>query len=730
MYRLPQNGVTSLGKTLVIVESPAKAKSLTKFLGKNYTIKASMGHVRDLPKSQFGVDTDDHFKPKYITIRGKGEIIKELKSAVKKVDKVLLAADPDREGEAIAWHLANALNMDEGGACRIEFNEITKQAVKQAVKEPRPIDQNRVNAQQARRILDRLVGYNLSPLLWRKIKKGLSAGRVQSVAMKLINDREEEISKFEPQEYWTLISKLSKGRKSFEAKLHKIKGKKAEVPNQEKMEQITKDLDQADYIVDKVTKKERKRNPAAPFTTSSLQQEAYRKLNFTARKTMMVAQQLYEGIDLGKEGPAGLVTYIRTDSTRVSPTAKEEAQAYIGENFGEEYVPKEKRKEKAKKGKIQDAHEAIRPTSVYKDPAFLKQFLSRDQLRLYRLIWERFVASLMSAAIIDTTSVDITAGNYTFRATGSVVKFPGFMKVYTEATDKPKDNDDNKLLPELTEKDKLKLISLVPEQHFTQPPPRYTDATLVKILEEKGIGRPSTYAPIVDTILKRGYVVREEKKFFPTELGTLVVELLQEYFPNVLDVEFTAAMEDNLDNVEEGELDWVKILETFYRPFQKDLEKADEEIGKVEIADEVTDEICEECGKNLVIKMGRYGKFLACPGFPECRYTKPLLEPTGVECPECSGEMVIRRSKKGRKFYGCNNYPNCEFVTWDEPTARKCPDCGSMMVKKTKRGNETYQCINKQCKVQDENKKTKTSKKKSQGKAKNSWQNDSVKWSV
>lgn len=723
--------MTSLGKTLVIVESPAKAKSLTKFLGKKYTVKASMGHVRDLPKSQFGVDTDHGFKPKYITIRGKGEVIKELKSAVKKADKVLLASDPDREGEAIAWHLSNALNLDEDDPCRIEFNEITKQAVQNAVKHPRPIDRTRVNAQQARRILDRLVGYNLSPLLWRKIKKGLSAGRVQSVAMKLIYDREEEVRNFVPQEYWTLTAKLSKGRKSFEAKLYQIDGEKAEISDRTRVEQIIKDLDQAGYVVSKVTKKERKRNPAAPFTTSSLQQEAYRKLNFTARKTMMVAQQLYEGLDLGKEGPVGLVTYIRTDSTRISSTAREEAGSYIREKFGEEYLPKEKQKTKGKKGKIQDAHEAIRPTSVYREPDVIKQYLSRDQLRLYRLIWERFVSSQMGAAIIDTTSVDISAGKYIFRATGSVVKFPGFMRVYTEGDDQPESKESNKLLPELLERDELKLLSLVPEQHFTQPPPRYTDATLVKALEEKGIGRPSTYAPIVDTILKRGYVVRENKKFFPTELGSLVVELLQEYFPDILDVEFTAEMEENLDSVEEGRLDWVEVLESFYGPFRESLKKAEEEIGKVKIEDEVTDEICDECGSNLVIKMGRYGKFLACPGFPECRFTKPLLEPTGVNCPECGGELVVRRSKKGRKFYGCSNYPNCEFVTWDEPTDKKCPECGSMMVKKTRRGKGTYHCINKDCQSkQEKNEKAKSEREKSGQNSKGTWYSDSVKWSV
>lgn len=699
-----------MGKTLVIVESPAKAKSLTKFLGKKYTVKASVGHVRDLPKSQFGVNVEKGFEPKYITIRGKGEVIRELKSAVKKADKVLLASDPDREGEAIAWHLSNALNIDDGIPCRIEFNEITKQAVQHAVKHPRPIDYNRVNAQQARRILDRLVGYNLSPLLWRKIKKGLSAGRVQSVAVKLICDREEEIRNFVPKEYWSLTAKLAKGRSSFEAKLYKIAGKKAEIPNQERVEEILKDLKNCSYTVSKVTKKERKRNPAAPFTTSSLQQEAYRKLNFTARKTMIIAQQLYEGMELGKEGPVGLITYIRTDSSRVSLTATKEAHDYIMEKFGQKYVPKEQKKASFKK-KIQDAHEAIRPTSVYRDPNSLKGFLSRDQLRLYRLIWDRFVSSQMSAAIIDTTSIDIAAGEYTFRITGSIVKFAGFMQVYIEGSDDAGNEETGKLLPQLFEGDELNLRSLVPEQHFTQPPPRYTDASLVKTLEEKRIGRPSTYAPIVDTILKRGYVVREEKKFYPTELGVLVIDLLKEYFPDIIDVEFTAEMEERLDDVEEGEADWVKVLENFYKPFSQSMVKAEEEIGKVDIADEVTEEICEECGRNLVIKFGRYGKFLACPGFPECRFTKPLLEPTGVSCPECEGELVLRRSKKGRKFYGCNRYPNCEFVTWDQPTSSKCEQCGSMLVQKNNKGKEILRCINKECSTKNSQVNKKNAKK-------------------
>ncbi|WP_347490833.1 type I DNA topoisomerase [Desulfoscipio sp. XC116] len=686
-----------MAKTLVIVESPAKAKSLGKFLGKKYTVKASMGHVRDLPKSQFGVDIQEDFKPKYITIRGKGDIIKELKAATKKADRVLLASDPDREGEAIAWHLANVLNIDEQDSCRIAFNEITKQAVQQAVKHPRPVDRRKVDAQQARRILDRLVGYNLSPLLWRKVKKGLSAGRVQSVAMRLICDREEEIQAFEPEEYWSLLAKLAKGRtNSLEAKLHKIDGEKADIPNEAHVNEIKNDLQKASFEVAKIIRREKKRQPAPPFITSSMQQEAYRKLNFTARKTMMVAQQLYEGLDLGKEGPVGLVTYIRTDSTRISENAEQEADAFIAERFGAEYVPIEK-KRGAPKGRTQDAHEAIRPTSVQREPDNIKQFLSRDQYRLYKLIWERFVASQMSPAIIDTTGVDIKAGKYTFRAAGSIVKFTGFTKVYIEGRDDEEDTGEGKTLPELKEGEQLKLRTLVPKQHFTQPPPRFTDATLIKTLEEKGIGRPSTYAPIVDTILKRGYVVREKKNFYPTELGLVVVDLLKKYFFNIIDVEFTAAMEQKLDDIEEGDVNWVSILEDFYMPFQELLEVADQEIEQVQVEDEVTDEVCELCGRNMVIKMGRYGKFLACPGFPECRNARPLLEPTGVSCPNCGGELVLRRSKKGRKFYGCSNYPACDFVVWDQPTNRKCPLCNSMMVLKENRKGRVYQCISKEC---------------------------------
>lgn len=686
-----------LSKTLVIVESPAKAKSIGKYLGRNYTVKASMGHVRDLPKSQFGVDVENDFSPKYITIRGKGDIIKELRSAVKKVDRVLLASDPDREGEAIAWHLTKLLELDENSSCRIEFNEITKNAIQQAVKHPRPIDVDRVNAQQARRILDRLVGYNLSPLLWRKVKKGLSAGRVQSVAVRLICDREEEIQAFIPEEYWSLTAKFAKSGKSpFEAKLHKFNNKKIEINNKAEMDRVLADLKGAKYQVSNVLRKEKFRNPAAPFTTSSLQQEASRKLNFTSRKTMVVAQQLYEGIELGKEGPMGLVTYIRTDSTRVSETAIEEAKQFILDRFGPAYIPKQPR-QNVSKGKVQDAHEAIRPTSVQRDPESIKQFLTNDQFKLYKLIWSRFLASQMASAVIDTTSMDISAGDYIFRATGSIVKFPGFMQIYIEGNDEGT-KEEEKILPELVKGDKVEEKSLIPKQHFTQPPPRYTDATLVKVLEEKGIGRPSTYAPIVETIQKRGYVVRESKQFYPTELGVIVVELLKKHFPEVINIEFTADMEEKLDQIAEGEEEWAGVLKDFYDPFSKTLERADELIGKVKVADEVSDEICEHCGKNMVIKLGRYGKFLACPGFPDCRNTKPLLEPTGVKCPKCEGEMVLRRSKKGRKFYGCSRYPQCEFVTWDTPTNEKCPHCGDMMVEKNSRNKDkNLQCVNQNC---------------------------------
>ncbi len=689
-----------MAKTLVVVESPAKAKTIAKFLGRNYTVKASMGHVRDLPKSQFGVDVEHDFEPKYITIRGKGDILKELRTAAKKAKKIYLATDPDREGEAIAWHLQHVLDIKPDEKCRIEFNEITEPAIKKAVKTPRKLDVDRVQAQQARRILDRLVGYQLSPLLWRKIRKGLSAGRVQSVAVRLICDREEEINEFIPEEYWTLEALLNTDKdEKVNCKLYSKAGEKVAIPNRQTVDSILNDLRTAKFTVVELHKKEKRRNPAAPFTTSSLQQEAYRKLGFAARKTMLVAQQLYEGLELGDRGSVGLVTYIRTDSTRIAETAMEEARELIVARFGPDYYPPEPRQYVAK-GRSQGAHEAIRPTYVELDPEMIKVHLSRDQYRLYNLIWERFVASQMSSAILDTTRVDIGAGNYIFRANGSVLKFPGFMKVYIDS-DSPEAVETDHLLPELEVGQELGAEQLLPQQHFTQPPPRYTDASLIKALEEQGIGRPSTYAPIVETIQKRGYVSKEEKQFFPTELGFLVVEMLKTYFPDIIDIEFTASLEDRLDHIEDGSVNWVKLLHEFYEPFNETLEQADEAIPKVKLEDPVSEELCPECGVNLVIKLGRFGKFLACPRFPECRFTKPLLEATGVPCPHCGGEMVLRRSKKGRKFYGCSNYPECEFVTWDHPTQERCPTCGEIMVKKTNRKGTILKCSKKGCNYQE-----------------------------
>ena len=692
-----------MAKTLVIVESGTKAKTIGKFLGSNYTVKASVGHVRDLPKSQLGVDIENDFEPKYITIRGKGDTIKELKGAAKKVDRVLLATDPDREGEAIAWHLEHILNIEPNSKCRIEFNEITKEAIKKAAKNPRQVNGDRVDAQQTRRILDRLVGYQLSPLLWRKIRKGLSAGRVQSVAVRLICDREEEISNFTPEEYWSVIGnfKTLEDSKIIEAKLEKKDGKKIELPSQEEVNKALSAIKKAKFAVQAIRKKEKRRNPAAPFITSSLQQEAYRKLNFQAKKTMRIAQELYEGLDLGKEGTVGLVTYIRTDSTRISDTAKEEAREFINDKYGKEYYPEEPRNF-TNKGKSQDAHEAIRPTSIFREPEQVKKHLGRDQIRLYKLIWERFIASQMASAVVDTTSIDITGSGYTFRAKGSIVKFPGFMKIYTESQDTETDKGSDKILPDLEENQKLDINKLDPKQHFTQPPPRYTDASLIKTLEEKGIGRPSTYATIVDTVQKRGYVVREEKQFYPTELGILVIDLLREHFKDILNIEFTADMEDLLDKVEDGDTEGVKVLRDFYSSFRVTLEKAEEEIGEVELVEEVSDEKCELCDRNLVVKFGRFGKFLACPGFPECRFTKPLLETAGVPCPKCGGDVVSRRSKKGRKFFGCSNYPECEFISWDKPTDKACPVCQENLVEKNTKKKKVLKCSGENCKYSED----------------------------
>ncbi|BFJ01729.1 type I DNA topoisomerase [Priestia megaterium] len=673
---------------LVIVESPAKAKTIERYLGKKYKVKASMGHVRDLPKSQMGIDIDQDYNPKYITIRGKGPVLKELKTAAKKAKKIYLAADPDREGEAIAWHLAHSLDVDIASDCRVVFNEITKEAIKESFKHPRAINMDLVDAQQARRILDRLVGYNISPLLWKKVKKGLSAGRVQSIAVRLIIDREKEIAKFIPEEYWTVKATFQKGNDQFEGQLIEYQGKKVELSNEDDVTNIVKQLDGNEFSISKVTKRERKRNAAPSFTTSSLQQEAARKLNFRAKKTMMIAQQLYEGIDLGKEGTVGLITYMRTDSTRISETAQTEARDYITNAYGNQFVATEKRKEK-KNSNAQDAHEAIRPTSALRKPGEVKEFLSRDQYRLYKLVWERFVASQMAPAIMDTMAVDLKNGDVTFRANGSKVKFPGFMKVYVEGNDDQVEEKEN-LLPDLEEGEVAYSKDIDEKQHFTQPPPRYTEARLVKTLEELGIGRPSTYAPTLDTIQKRGYVALDNKRFVPTELGEIVLELVLEFFPEILDVEFTAKMENDLDEVEDGNVQWVRVIDEFYSDFEKRLEHAEKEMREVEIKDEPAGEDCEECGSPMVYKMGRYGKFMACSNFPDCRNTKPIVKEIGVKCPKCEeGNIVERKSKKKRTFYGCDRFPGCDFVSWDKPIARKCPKCENLLVeKKQKKGTQ------------------------------------------
>lgn len=677
---------------LVIVESPAKAKTIGKYLGSKFIVKASMGHIRDLPKSQIGVEVDNDFLPKYITIRGKGSILKELRDASKKVKKVYLAADPDREGEAIAWHLAHYLDIDEKDACRVVFNEITKQAVKDAFKSPRPIDMDLVNAQQARRILDRLVGYKISPLLWKKVKKGLSAGRVQSVAVKLIYDRENEIKAFIPEEYWSITAHLMKEKATFEAKFHSLNGEKKELKSEADVKEVLALMGSKSFTVGEVKEKERLRNPSPPFITSSLQQEAARKLNFRASKTMQIAQQLYEGVDLGKEGTVGLITYMRTDSPRISPIAQEEAKEYITGKYGAKFMPETPRIYTKKNSNAQDAHEAIRPTSVLRDPDSVKAFTSRDQLRLYKLIWERFVASQMSSAVLDTMTVDLANGPVIFRANGSKLKFAGFMKVYVEGNDDGT-TDEDRLLPALNIGDSVASSLIDPKQHFTQPPPRFTEARLVKTMEELGIGRPSTYAPTLETIQKRYYVAMEEKKFIPTELGELVIQLMEEFFPEILDAEFTAHMEGDLDHVEEGTQNWVNVIGDFYKSFEVRLNFAEDEMKEIEIKDEPSDEICDKCESPMVYKMGRFGKFLACSGFPECRNTKPIVKDTGVHCLKCEDGLIVeRRSKKGRMFYGCNQYPSCDYVSWDKPVEKPCPSCQGLMVEKRIRGELHNNC--------------------------------------
>ncbi|WP_196598239.1 type I DNA topoisomerase [Pectinatus frisingensis] len=696
----PKKKKTASKKTLVIVESPAKAKTIEKYLGhRKYEVLASMGHLRDLPKSQFGIDIENDFAPKYINIRGKGDLIKSLKKEAKNAEKIYLASDPDREGEAIAWHLAYLLGIDDKEKCRIVFNEITKPAINEAVKAPRTINLNLVDAQQARRMLDRIVGYKLSPLLWRKIKKGLSAGRVQSVTVKIICDREREIRAFIPEEYWTIdLNFKCEARKcTLATELAMVDGKKIAVTSEESAARIEKDLQHQQFAVEEVKKSERRRKPPAPFTTSSLQQDAARKLGFTSRRTMMIAQQLYEGVNVGKKGPVGLITYMRTDSTRIAELAQNEARNYITEKFGTAYMPGKPPVYTAKKD-AQDAHEAVRPTDITLTPPLIEGFLSKEQFKLYRLIWQRFLASQMTAAVYDTMGIIIKGGIYTAKTAGSVLKFAGFTAVYDDA-DKKKEKDI--ILPEVFAGDVMKLQKVLPEQHFTEPPPRYNDASIVKTLEEKGIGRPSTYAPIIETILGRGYVVRRDKKFEPTELGFIVLDMLEQYFKNIVDAKFTAELENSLDKIADGMMDKNNLLAEFYSPFATTLEKAEEEIGHVDIPEEVSDVRCEKCGRLMVVKQGRFSKFLACPGFPECRNTKPILKDTGAKCPKCGGRVVERHTKRGRIFYGCENYPKCDFVSWDAPLADKvCDECGTNMFQhRYKNGRVVLYCGNENCKT-------------------------------
>lgn len=685
-----------MANNLVIVESPAKAKTIKQYLGKSYNVVASMGHIRDLPKSQMGVDLEHHFEPKYITIRGKGELLSKLKKEAKNAKKIYLATDPDREGEAISWHLAKLLNIDETSNCRITFNEITKNAVQTAIKEPRPIDLDLVNAQQARRVLDRIVGYQISPILWRKVKKGLSAGRVQSVATRLIVDREREIENFIPEEYWTVDAKLrTQAGEEFEASLNSCDGKKIKPEKEPEVKAILDELAQQEFVVNNVKKGEKKRNPAPPFTTSTLQQEASRKLNFTVKRTMMAAQKLYEGAAVEGHGTVGLITYMRTDSLRLSNDAIADAREEIKTKFGEALLPGKPNVYKTKNS-AQDAHEAIRPTYASIKPADLKESLPADMYKLYKLIWERFIACQMKPAVYETVNADIKAGRFGFKASGSKLVFKGYMSVYVEGRDDDKTEKD-KVLPPLSKDEILKLLKLLPNQHFTQPPQRFTEATLIKMLEEKGIGRPSTYAPTITTITARGYVTREKKQLLPTELGSVVTDIMTEHFPNIVGIAFTADMEKDLDEIEEGEIDWVKIVEDFYGPFEKTLKTADEKIGKVKIEDEKSDVICEKCGRTMVYKMGRFGKFLACPGFPECRNAKPIVKETGADCPKCGKKILEKKSKTGKTYFGCEDNPKCDFMTWDMPVAgEKCPKCGGLLLSKKGKKKQIF-CANPDC---------------------------------
>ncbi|TGY96851.1 type I DNA topoisomerase [Petralouisia muris] len=681
-----------MAKYLVIVESPAKVKTIKKFLGKNYEVAASNGHVRDLPKSQLGIDVEHDYEPKYITIRGKGDILANLRKEVKKAEKIYLATDPDREGEAISWHLSKALKLEDKHVYRISFNEITKNAVKTSLKQAREIDMNLVDAQQARRMLDRMVGYRISPLLWAKVKRGLSAGRVQSVALRIICDREEEINAFIPEEYWTLEAQFAVPgeKKALTAKFYGDEKGKRTIGSREEMDEVLKKLEQEQYQVLDVKKGERTRKAPLPFTTSTLQQEAAKTLNFSTQKTMRLAQQLYEGVDIKGQGTVGIITYLRTDSVRVSEEADQAAREYVQTSYGEKYVAHSGQECKGA-GKIQDAHEAIRPSDITRTPVMMKESLSRDQFRLYQLIWKRFTASRMSSAVYETTSIQIGAGDFRFHVSASRIAFEGFMSVYTSEEDEKGEN--NVLLKSIDKDTKLTLKELEEKQHFTQPPAHFTEASLVKALEEQGIGRPSTYAPTITTLLGRRYVVKENKNLYITELGEAVNSIMLEAFPTIVDERFTANMESLLDKVAEGSVEWKAVISNFYPDLEEAVQAAEKDLEKIQIEDEVTDVVCDLCGRNMVIKYGPHGRFLACPGFPECRNTKPYLEKIGVACPQCGKEVVLKKTKKGRKYYGCEDNPECDFMCWQKPSSEKCPECGGYMVEK---GNKLV-CAEKQC---------------------------------
>lgn len=681
-------------KYLVIVESPAKVKTIKKFLGSNYSVVASNGHVRDLPKSTMGIDVENDYEPKYITIRGKGDKLAELRKEVKKADKVYLATDPDREGEAISWHLASALKLDDKKMKRITFNEITKNAVKASLKSPRKIDINLVDAQQTRRMLDRMVGYTISPLLWQKVKRGLSAGRVQSVALRMICDREEEINAFIPEEYWSLEVELNiEGqKKALTAKLYGLGNEKIEVKSREEMDKILSAIKDAEYKITDVKKGERIKKAPLPFTTSTLQQEASKALNFSTQKTMRIAQQLYEGVDIKGQGTIGVISYLRTDSTRISDEADTMAREFISNTYGDNYLAVAENKKK-NEAKIQDAHEAIRPTDISLTPTVIKEDLSRDQFRLYQLIWKRFTASRMENAIYETTSVKIAANDYIFKASASKVKFDGFMSVYTDSDDDKEAKDSNALFKSIDETTKLSFSKYEEKQHFTQPPAHYTEAALVKAMEEQGIGRPSTYAPTISTIVARRYIVKENKNLYVTEIGEIVNDIMKTAFPVIVDSSFTANLESLLDGIAAGGIQWKTVVRNFYPDLAEAVSNAEQALEKFNIEDEVTDVVCEECGKNMVIKYGPHGKFLACPGFPDCRNTKPYFEKTGIDCPKCGNELVVKKTRKGRKYYGCSNAPECEFMSWQLPLKKKCPECGNYMLRK---GNKAV-CSDENC---------------------------------